>query len=60
MSTHIKIADAIRDYYEMLDQLSSEEVEQLITSALKPEDELINQEPFPTSPFYCRTKTYSN
>ena len=60
MSTHIKIADAIRDYYEMLEQLSSEELEQLIPSVLKLEGNAINQEQCPTPPFCCQTKTYSD
>ena len=47
MSTHIKIADAIRDYYEMLEQLSSEELEQLIPSVLKLEGNAINQRAVP-------------
>lgn len=60
MSTHREIAAAIRDYYEMLDQKSSEEVEQLISHVLHSESSVNEHEQFPTPPFYCQMKTYND
>lgn len=60
MSTHREIAAAIRDYYEMLDQKSSEEVEQLISHVLHAESRVNEHEQFSTPPFYCQMKTYND
>ncbi len=60
MSIHSKLEEAIRDYYDMLDQLSPEELEQLTRTAASQVNELTDREMFSPPPFYCRTKTYSD
>ncbi len=57
MSIHGKIEEAIRDYYETLDSLSSDELDQLVHSIpLWERESEMTFEP----PFDCRSRKYSD
>lgn len=60
MSTHNKLEEAIREYYEMLDQLSPEELEQLTQAAAYQAKEPADREMLSPPPFSCRKKLYSD
>lgn len=57
MSIYGKIEEAIRDYYETLDSLSSDELDQLVHSIpLWERESEMTFEP----PFDCRSRKYSD
>ena len=60
MSTQSKLEEAIREYYEMLGQLSPEELEQLTQAAVFQVKESMEQEMLSPPPFFCRKKSYSD
>lgn len=60
MSTHRKLEEAIREYYEMLDQLSPEELEQLTQAAASQAKEPADWEMLSPPPFSRRKKSYSD